>query len=139
MYRPIRALACCALIALLAACAAPRPPRRHPPPPPPPSSPPPAVVTPVPTPPVVRPNPHEADMARFGQVDGRIDNLNRRIDERVNQGYYPPATGSALHHRLDVIRQEMGDMSSQHDGGLSPGEQRILNQELDGAARAIGN
>ena len=78
-------------------------------------------------------------MARFGQVDERIDNLNRRIDERVSQGYYPPATGGALHHRLDVIRQEMGDMASQHDGGLSPGEQRILNQELDGAARAIGN
>jgi len=133
MPRPIRALVCCALISALAACVAPRPPRRHVPPPPPP----PPVVTPAP--PVVRPNPHEAEMARFGQVDERIDNLNRRIDERVSQGYYPPPTGNAYHHRLDVIRQEMGDMAAQHDGGLSAGEQRILNQELDGAARAIGN
>lgn len=145
MHRPIRALVCCALISALAACVAPRPPRRHapPPPPPPPVTAPPATTAPppaaAPTPPVVRPNPHEAEMARFGQVDERIDNLNRRIDERVSQGYYPPPTGNAFRHRLDVIRQEMGDMAAQHDGGLSPGEQRILNQELDGAARAIGN
>ena len=29
-------------------------------------------------------------------------------------------------------------MSAQHSGGLSGDEQRVLNQELDTAARAIG-
>jgi hypothetical protein len=43
-----------------------------------------------------------------------------------------------LHHRLDVIRQEAHDMAAQHGGGLSAEEQRVLNQELDNAAHAIG-
>ncbi|PMS22743.1 hypothetical protein C0Z18_04595 [Trinickia dabaoshanensis] len=126
MQRSIRALVYCALVSTLAACVVtPPPPRRHPPPPPPP-------------PVVVRPNPHEAELARRAEVDERIDNLSRRIDQRVDQGYYPPPTGAALHHRLDVIRQETGDMAGQHGGGISADEQRVINQELDGAARAIG-
>jgi hypothetical protein len=72
------------------------------------------------------------------QVDGRADNLSRRIDAHVNAGAYPPPQGGALHHRLDVIRQEAHDMAAQHGGGLSGDEQRVLNQELDGAAHAIG-
>lgn len=126
MQRSIRALVYCALISVLAACVVARPPHRRAPPPPP------------PPPPVVRPNPHEAELARRAEVDERIDNLSRRIDERVAQGYYPPPTGAGLHHRLDVIRQETSDMAGQHGGGLSSDEQRVINQELDGAARAIG-
>jgi len=131
MQRSIRVLAGCALISALAACVAPRPPHRRAPPPPPP---PPVVVRPAPT-----PNPHEADLARYAQVDERIDSLNRKIDERVAQGYYPPPTGGSLHHRLDVIHQEMRDMAGQHEGGISADELRVLNQELDSAARVIGN
>ncbi|CAB3698873.1 hypothetical protein [Trinickia soli] len=133
MQRSIRVLVCCALMSALAACVAPRPPHRRVPPPPPP----PPVVRPVPNPPNVVP--HEADMARYAQVEERIDSLHRRIDERVNQGYYPRPAGGSLHHRLDVIHQELHDMADQHEGGLSADEQRVLNQELDGATRAIGN
>lgn len=129
MQRSIRALVYCALVSTLAACVvAPPPHRRAPPPPPPP-----------PPPPVVRPNPHEAELARRAEVDERIDNLSRRIDARVNEGYYPPPTGAGLHHRLDVIRQEASDMAGQHGGGLSGDEQHVINQELDNTARAIGN
>ena len=38
----------------------------------------------------------------------------------------------------DVIRQEAHDKAAQHGGGLSSDEQRVLNQELDNAAHAIG-
>jgi hypothetical protein len=95
------------------------------------------VVTPQPAP-APRPNPQQIADQRLHQVDGRIDNLRHRIDNRVNQGYYPPAQGGALQHRLDVIRQEAHDMAAQHGGGLSSDEQRVLNQELDSAAHAIG-
>ncbi|HEX7906994.1 MAG TPA: hypothetical protein VF534_02735 [Paraburkholderia sp.] len=118
MPRTIRALAACALLSSLAAC---------------------VVTQPQPTPaPAPRPNPQQIAQQRLYQVDGRIDNLGRRIDNRVNQGYYPPPQGGALHHRLDVIRQEAHDMAAQHGGGLSGDEQRVLNQELDSAAHAIG-
>lgn len=115
MHRTIRALTACALISTLAAC----------------------VVAPQPAP-APRPNPQQIADQRLHQVDGRIDNLSRRIDNHVNQGYYPPPQGGALHHRLDVIRQEAHDMAAQHGGGLSSDEQRVLNQELDNAAHAIG-
>ncbi|ACD18266.1 hypothetical protein [Paraburkholderia phytofirmans] len=115
MPRTIRALAACALLSSLAAC----------------------VVAPQPQP-APRPNPQQIADQRLRQVDGRIDNLSRRIDNHVNQGYYPPPQGGALHHRLDVIRQEARDMAAQHGGGLSGDEQRVLNQELDNAAHAIG-
>ncbi|WP_144157305.1 hypothetical protein [Paraburkholderia sp. BCC1885] len=114
MQRFIRALAGCALVSSLAAC----------------------VVTPPPPPP--GPNPHEIAVQRLRQVDGRADTLSRRIDAHVNAGAYPPPEGGALHHRLDEIRREAHDMSAQHGGGLSGDEQRVLNQELDGAAHAIG-
>ncbi len=119
--RTTRALLCCAFISSLAACVVTPPPRSSAPPPAP------------------RPNPHEVAVERRIQIDQRLDTLSHRIDARVNEGYYPPPVGAGLHHRLDVIRQEERDMAAQHDGGLSGDEQRVLNQELDGAARAIGN
>lgn len=115
MQRFIRALAGLVLVSSLAAC---------------------VVSQPAPPPP--HPDQHEIAIQRLNQVYGRIDNLNRRIDNHVNQGFYPPPQGGALHHRLDVIRQEAHDMAAQHGGGLSGDEQRVLNQELDGAAHAIG-
>ncbi len=115
MSRMLRALAATALVSTLAACVVTPPPPEHP-----------------------GPTPHEIALQRLHQVDGRIDNLSRRIDAHVNQGLYPPPQGGALHHRLDVIRNEAHDMAGQHGGGLSSDEQRVLNQELDGAAHAIG-
>lgn len=121
MQRLIRAAACCALVSTLAACVVAPPPRPAP------------VAAPAP-----RPNPMIAAHERMQQIQTRIDRLNHRIDARVNAGYYPPPQGGALHRRLEVIRQESLDMSAQHGGGLSADEQRVLNQELDTAARAIG-
>ncbi|KVD73846.1 hypothetical protein WS62_07860 [Burkholderia sp. ABCPW 14] len=122
MQRLIRAAACCVLVSSLAACVV-TPPRPAPAP------------APAPAP---RPSPQVVGYERMQQIQGRIDNLSHRVDARVNAGYYPPPQGAALHRRLDVIRQESTDMAAQHGGGLSADEQRVLNQELDTAARAIG-
>jgi hypothetical protein len=84
-----------------------------------------------------RPDPHAEAVHRMDQVGGRINALWRHVDQRVNQGFYPPPQGDAFHHRLDVIRQEARDMASQHGGGLSGDEQRTLNSELDGLQHAI--
>jgi len=74
MKTMVRALACSALIASLSACVVNQPP------------PPRQVVVPAPAP-VLRPNPREVALERFGQVNSRIDNLGRRIDWHVNGGY----------------------------------------------------
>ena len=114
MQRIVRALGCCALVSSLAAC----------------------VVAPQQTA-ALRFNPHELAVQRLEQVDGRINEMNRRVDVRVNQGYYPPPAGGELHHRLDTVRHEAHDMAAQHGGGLSGDEQRVLNQELDATAVAV--
>ncbi|WP_233832862.1 hypothetical protein [Paraburkholderia sp. ZP32-5] len=115
MLRITRVLAACALLTSVAACVVTPPPPQHP-----------------------SPSPQQIADQRLHQVDGRIENLARRIDNRVNQGYYPPPQGAALHHRLETIRQEAHDMAARHGGGLSSEEQRVLNEELDNAAHAIG-
>jgi hypothetical protein len=84
-----------------------------------------------------RPDPHAEAVHRMDQVNGRVNSLWHHVDQRVNQGFYPPPQGDAFHHRLDVIRQESRDMASQHGGGLSGEEQRTLNGELDGVQHAI--
>ena len=91
MHRIVRAIAASALLSSLAAC----------------------VVAPQPQP-APRPNPQQIADQRLRQVDGRIDNLSRRIDNRVNQGYYPPSQGAALHHRLETIRQERAGAALLH-------------------------
>jgi Helix-turn-helix domain len=149
MQRTVHVLACSALIALLTACvftprprtsAAPShtsatPPRPRPQLQPQPQPPQPQQPQPQPQP---QPNPNEAAIERYGQVNERIDHLNQRVDGHVSAGSYAAADGNALHHRLDVIREEAHEIAAQHNGGLSGDEEGVLNQELDTAARAIG-
>ena len=115
---------------ILAGCVvAPPPPQRvqiQPPPPPMQEQPPPQQ------------DPHAAALRRADQVERRIEHESHSIDAHVNQGYYPPPRGNALHQRLDGIHRQARDMEAQFGGGLSGDEQRALNQELDDAHRMIG-
>lgn len=86
---------------------------------------------------IVEPDPHTVAIQRREQVDRRIGNESRDIDNHVNLGYYPPPRGYELHRRLDAISQETRDMAAQHGSGLSGDEQRVLNQELDQLHRLI--
>lgn len=115
----LRGLAATALVAALAGslagCIVP-PPRPAPPP-----------QTRV----IIEQDPHAQAIERRDQIEHRLANESREIDNHVNQGYYPPPHGYDLHRRLNAIAQESHDMEAQHGGGLSPDEQRALNQELD--------
>ncbi len=86
---------------------------------------------------IVEPDPHTVAVQRREQIDRRIGNESRDIDNHVNHGYYPPPRGNELHRRLGAIAQETRDMAAQHGGGLSGDEQRALNQELDQLHRMI--
>lgn len=89
------------------------------------------VVREVPAPAPVDPR------ARFEQVQGRLAEEFHRVDVRQSQGYIDPYRADGLRDRLRRIRQEAGDMASQHAGGLSGDEQRALNDELGTVARDI--
>ena len=89
-------------------------------------------------PPPLHADPHTVALRRFGEIDHRIVEQSRRIDRNVNHGVYPPPRGGWLHQRVNAIRQEAYDMASLHAGGLTPDEQRALDQELDQTSREIG-
>jgi hypothetical protein len=93
-----------------------------------------ACVVEQPAPPAARSDPHRQAVQRYGQVNSRIANEHRLIDSRVNQGYYPPPAGGGLHRRLDQVQREASGLASQHGGGLSGDEQRVLNEELNAIA-----
>lgn len=96
------------------------------------------VAPPPPQPRPVAPAPAPVDpRARFEQVQGRLAEASHRIDVRQQQGYIDPYRADGLRDRLHRIRQEAGDMASQHYGGLSGDEQRALNEELAGLSRDI--
>ncbi|MHA6823859.1 hypothetical protein ACQUKI_20330 [Ralstonia pseudosolanacearum] len=98
------------------------------------------VVAPPPQPRPVAPAPAPAPVdprARFEQVQGRLAEESHRIDVRQQQGYIDPYRADGLRDRVRRIRQEAGDMASQHYGGLSGDEQRALNEELAGLSRDI--
>ena len=91
MQHIVRALGCFALVSSLAAC----------------------VVSPSQqlAEPSRAPNPHEMAVHRLEQVDGRIDNMGRSIDARVNQGHFPPPDGAALRvARYPLIGFEMANL-----------------------------
>jgi hypothetical protein len=116
MQRIVRALGCCVLVSSLAAC---------------------VVESPQAVAPPAAPNPHEIAVHRYAQVEGRLNDMSHHIDQHVDRGYYPPREGDALHHRLDMIRQQANQMAAQRGGGLSGDEQRTLNDELDTESIAI--
>lgn len=97
------------------------------------------VVTPPPPAYPAPVDPHIAALHRAEQVQQRIDHESHAIDAHVAQGYYPPPQGYQLHQQLGAIQHEKQDMEARHGGGLSGEEQRTLNQQLDAAARSIGN
>ncbi|AXV76855.1 MULTISPECIES: hypothetical protein [Ralstonia solanacearum species complex] len=107
---------CAVLAASMAGCVAPPPPQPRP-----------VAAAPAPVDP----------RARFEQVQGRLAEESHRIDVRQQQGYIDPYRADGLRDRLRRIRQEAGDMASQHYGGLSGDEQRALNEELGGLSRDI--
>jgi TolA-binding protein len=72
---------------------------------------------------------------RRAEVNGRLENQNRRIDR---EGEINKAQAQQLHHEDHQIRQEERDMASQNGGHITKQEQNTLNQQENGVSRQIG-
>ncbi len=88
---------------------------------------------------VVQPamDPHQMAIRRFDQVAQRVDKMHHRIEHNAAVGFYPPPIAGDLHHHVDAVFHEAQDMASSHGGGLSGGEQRRLNAQLDDIGERI--
>jgi hypothetical protein len=75
---------------------------------------------------------------RREQVNERLANQNRRINQEVKEGEITPQQARKLHREDRQIRQEERDMASQNGGHITQSEQRVLNQQENAVSRQIG-
>jgi hypothetical protein len=80
----------------------------------------------------------ERNHPRRDQVNDRLENQNRRINQEYREGEITRGQAIQLHHEDHAIRQEERTMSRFDDGHITPAEQRALNQQEDVVSRQIG-
>jgi hypothetical protein len=81
----------------------------------------------------------QKDHPRRHEVNGRLNNQNRRIHNEVKDGQISKGQAAADHHEDHQIRQEERDMASQNGGHITKSEQKTLNQQENGVSQQIGH
>ena len=66
---------------------------------------------------------------RREQVNNRLANQNKRINNDVKNGTLTKSQAAALHHEDHQVRQEERAMAGQNGGHITKPEQRVLNQQ----------
>ena len=75
---------------------------------------------------------------RRAEVNGRLNNQNKRINNELKEGEITKGQANALHHEDHQIRQEERDMASQNGGHITKSEQGVLNQQENAVSKQIG-
>jgi small-conductance mechanosensitive channel len=76
---------------------------------------------------------------RRTEVNKRLSNQNKRINQGVKNGTLTKAQAAQLHKEDRQIRQEERAMASQNGGHITKQEQRTLNQQENKVSRQIYN
>ena len=76
---------------------------------------------------------------RRAEVNGRLANQNRRIDNEVRSGQLTQTQANVLHHDDHQVRQEERDMASQDGGHITKLDKKALNQQENTISRDIGH
>jgi hypothetical protein len=80
----------------------------------------------------------ERNHPRRDQVNDRLQNQNRRINQEVREGEISKGQAKQLHREDHAIRQEERTMSKFNNGHITPAEQRSLNQQENAVSKQIG-
>lgn len=75
---------------------------------------------------------------RREQVNHRLNNQNKRINEERKEGEITKAQARKLHREDHQIRQEERAMASQNGGHITKQEQKTLNQQENAVSKQIG-
>jgi hypothetical protein len=78
------------------------------------------------------------DHPRRAEVNHRLANQDRRINQERREGEITQAQAAKLHREDRQIRQEERAMASQNGGHITRQEQRTLNQQENAVSRQIG-
>jgi hypothetical protein len=76
--------------------------------------------------------------AHRAEVNARLANQNKRINQERKEGEITKAQAHKLHRKDHQIRQEERDMASQNGGHITKQEQRVLNQQENAVSKQIG-
>ena len=80
-----------------------------------------------------------ANHPRREQVNDRLQNQNRRINQEVREGKITQGQARQLHQEDHAIRQEERTMSKLNGGHITGAEQKSLNQQENAVSRQIGH
>ena len=80
----------------------------------------------------------QKDHPRRTQVNKRLDNQNKRINQEVKEGEITKGQAAKLHKEDRQIRKEERIMAGQNGGHITKQEQRTLNQQENAVSRQIG-
>jgi len=79
----------------------------------------------------------EKDHPRRAEVNGRLNNQNKRIKEGVRSGKLSKGQAHQLHAEDHSIRQEERADAAAHGGHITKGEQRQLNHQENAESKQI--
>ena len=74
---------------------------------------------------------------RVNEIQGRIDNQEKRIDQGINKGQLSPGQAARDIRRDARIERQLKHDEAKHDGHITKGEQARLNKELNQNSRKI--
>lgn len=80
----------------------------------------------------------QKDHPRRVEVNKRLANQNKRINNEVKEGDMSKAKAAKLKKDDRQIRQEERDMAAQNGGHLTKQEQKTLNQQENAVSKKIG-
>ncbi len=80
----------------------------------------------------------QKDHPRRTQVNSRLKNQNKRINNEEKSGQISKAQGKQLHSEDHAIRQEERTMASTNGGHITKAEQKSLNQQENQVSGQIG-
>jgi len=79
----------------------------------------------------------QKDHPRRTEVNKRLKNQNKRINEGVQSGKLTKQQARKLHKEDRQIRQEERDMASQNGGHITKQEKKTLNQQENAVSNQI--
>ena len=80
----------------------------------------------------------ERNHPRRDQVNDRLENQNRRINQERREGEITRGQAQQLHQEDRAIRNEERTMSKFNNGHITPAEQKALNQQENAVSKQIG-
>ncbi len=80
----------------------------------------------------------EKNHPRRDQVNDRLQNQNKRINQEVKEGELTKQQARKLHREDRAIRKEERRMAARNDGHITKAEQAKLNRQENAVSKQIG-